>query len=216
MPCELCQAMSRDGKVCQRKASCHQGCFEFCWQHAKMYREGRAEGEWQKGKGCTGKKLYQYRKKPGPKTGLCNSKTMIGASGRCVARTPVNLARKKEALAARKLGGKKASGKKKAPPRDSYPFEAGDDGSDEEDVLGIRINGNGKKTPHQFGAGDSNSDEDDFYKHLEELQSLSGPELTRRLRHYGISLNDYSKAMGCMEDEFFLPYNRSCRKRIIV
>ncbi len=114
MPCDQCQAVSRDGDRCQRQASCHQGCYEFCWQHAKMYKEGRAEGEWKKGKGCTGKKLYQYRKKSGPKSGSCNSKTMIGVSGNCVARTPANLARKKEALASRKMGGKKKPSKKSA------------------------------------------------------------------------------------------------------
>jgi len=78
-----------------------------------MYREGRAEGQWEKGKGCTGKKLYQYSKKPGPKSGSCSSKTMIGASGKCVKRTPTNLAKKKEALAERKLKGKKKPAKKR-------------------------------------------------------------------------------------------------------
>ena len=135
MPCDQCQAVSRDGDRCQRQASCHQGCYEFCWQHAKMYREGRAEGEWQKGKGCTGKKLYQYRKKSGPKTGSCNSKTMIGVSGNCVARTPANLARKKEALASRKLKGKKAPAKKKKAPRDSYPFEKNGGSYDPEEAI---------------------------------------------------------------------------------
>ena len=108
MSCEQCQGVTEStNKRCERLASCRQGCYKFCWQHAKMYKEGRAQGQWEKGKGCTGKKLYEYRKKSGPKSGSCSSKTMIGASGNCVARTPANLARKKEALADRKLKGKK-------------------------------------------------------------------------------------------------------------
>nr|QBK85730.1 MAG: hypothetical protein LCMAC101_03250 [Marseillevirus LCMAC101] len=69
-----------------------------------MFKEGKTQ--WKKGKGCTGKKLYRYRKKSGPKGGSCDSKSMIGASGRCVARTPANLAAKKKALATRKTRGK--------------------------------------------------------------------------------------------------------------
>lgn len=111
--CTQCQAYIKDKtEQCKRMASCRQGCWKFCWQHAKMYKDGRAEGQWEKGKGCTGKKLYQYSKKPGPKTGSCTSKTMIGASGKCVKRTPANLAKKKEALAERKLKGKKKPAKK--------------------------------------------------------------------------------------------------------
>ena len=99
MACKRCQHISTDGDQCKRKASCHVDCYDFCWQHAE---------KWSQTKGCTGKKLYQYRKKTGPKTGKCGPKEMIGASGRCVKRTPANLKAKKEALVKRKLKGKKA------------------------------------------------------------------------------------------------------------
>jgi hypothetical protein len=106
-----------------------------------MYKAGQAEGTWEKGKGCTGKKLYQYRKKPGPKTGSCSSKTMVGVSGACVKRTPANLARKKEAMAKRKLEGKKKPAKKpaKKKPRDPYPFVSGDpdSGGDISELMSI-------------------------------------------------------------------------------
>ena len=136
--CVQCQGTTEDGIRCERLASCKQGCWNFCWQHAKMYKEGRAVGEtWEKGKGCTGKKLYQYSKKPGPKTGACSSKTMVGASGRCVKRTPANLARKKEAMAKRKLEGKKKPAKKpaKKKPRIPYPFERNGGSYDDEEAI---------------------------------------------------------------------------------
>ena len=113
MVCKYCQGKSKDGSPCKRKASCHVDCYDFCWQHAE---------KWNQTKGCTGKRLYQYRKKSGPKSGRCGSNDMIGASGRCVKRTSANLKAKKEALAKRKLGKTKKDKKKI-----EYPAESSDE-----------------------------------------------------------------------------------------
>ncbi len=113
MACKRCQHISSDGDQCKRKASCHVDCYDFCWQHAE---------KWSQTKGCTGKKLYQYRKKPGPKTGKCGPTEMIGVSRKCVKRTPANLKAKKKALAKRKIAGKATNAKEPEVSSDDEPF----------------------------------------------------------------------------------------------
>lgn len=39
--CERCQALTKDGNVCTRKASCKLGCKYVCWQHAAIYEKGK-------------------------------------------------------------------------------------------------------------------------------------------------------------------------------
>lgn len=120
MACKRCEGISKYGSPCKRKASCQVDCYDFCWQHAE---------KWNKTKGCTGKKLYQYRKKSGPKTGKCGPDEMIGVSGRCVKRTPANLRAKKKALGKRKLG-KRGKRDDEAPP--FIKIEEGSEESDDE------------------------------------------------------------------------------------
>ena len=58
MSCQQCQGVSQDDVRCERKASCKKGCYIFCWQHAKMYDDGRAQDKpWQKKKGCTAHRM---------------------------------------------------------------------------------------------------------------------------------------------------------------
>jgi len=141
MSCKRCQGRSKDGSPCKRKASCEVDCHIFCWQHAE---------KWSKTKGCTSKKLYQYRKKPGPKSGGCGPDEMIGASGICVKRTPDNLKAKKKALAKRKLGSsdvKRGRGKRdedpsfieieEIPESLEIPIESSDDESLETEESGL-------------------------------------------------------------------------------
>lgn len=37
--CRTCMALTKEGKLCKRTASCQLGCNLFCWQHAKQHKE---------------------------------------------------------------------------------------------------------------------------------------------------------------------------------
>lgn len=36
--CARCEGKTKDGKRCQRQASCRINCTNYCWQHAKSYK----------------------------------------------------------------------------------------------------------------------------------------------------------------------------------
>lgn len=38
--CRTCMAITHDGTLCKRLASCQLGCKLFCWQHAKRHETG--------------------------------------------------------------------------------------------------------------------------------------------------------------------------------